>query len=296
MSDHKPSDPISTQQQPTSAPSSELGPNVPQQQSTNGPISFIPTEGGALGPNVPQQQLAIVPSSDTPAEGAALGSGVRHSDTRSGATALNRWHVFVRACMIIPKSGLVWCTRNANPLASMIVAVAALWVAWLALDATQKSLRQSNMATIYTLGSELTKADEERPGLSRYFDAEARKNNGFWLTEKEFWEAFDQLPEEQQTVSRREEYAQLWKDFCCESKEDRVRIYMACMRIGDFTQIAFMQRKLMPKKDWNTWWNYFTDQYDESPFYRVYLTKKRPRWYAFLTEITPKHREEQKFR
>ena len=89
----------------------------------------------------------------------------------------------------------------------------------------------------------------------------------------------------------RQEYKKLWDDYkLLDGKKDQqVVVYMACQRIGDFTQIAFIQRDIIPDHDWNTWWSYMTDQYDESPFYRAFLAK-RPTWYAFLDAIKPENR------
>jgi len=197
---------------------------------------------------------------------------------------------------------MTWATvvNSFLTLATVIVAIVlgfrSLRVSEDSLRATSESLRQNNLATIYTLGGELTKFDQENPDLAKFFDKDLRRP---WITEQEFWQQFDNLPKGKQTEELRQEYKKLWEEFSqLDEKKDKqgdggkgrqVVVYMACQRIADFTQIAFIQRDVIPNHDWNTWWSYMTDQYDESPFYRAFLAN-RPTWYAFLDAIKPENR------
>jgi hypothetical protein len=174
---------------------------------------------------------------------------------------------------VAPKTGwdaMTWATvvNSVLTLAALVVAlfmgVRSLRVAEDSLRATSESLRQSNLATIYALGLEVTKFQDEHPKLARFFDKALRKP----ITDQELWEEYKKLPEEEQTL-----------------------VYLGCQRIADFSQIAFVQRDMLPADDWDTWWSYITDQYDESPIYRDFLSR-RPTWYAFLEAIKSENRAE----
>jgi hypothetical protein len=170
--------------------------------------------------------------------------------------------------------------------ASLFLGLRSLRVSEESLRATSESLRQNNLATIYTLGGELTKFDQENPKLSEFFEAEARKP---WATEEALWGEYEKLPKGRKTCEVRDEYAKMWADYKALDKDEQVKVYMTCQRIADFSQIAFVQRHVLPDDDWDTWWNYITDQYDESPLYRVFLSR-RPGWYAFLDAVKPENR------
>jgi hypothetical protein len=170
--------------------------------------------------------------------------------------------------------------------ASLFFGLRSLHVSEQSLRATSESLRQNNLATIYTLGGELTKFDQENPKLSKFFEAEARKP---WVTERELWAEYEKLPEGRRTAEVRDEYAKMWADYQALDRDEQVKVYMTCQRVADFSQIAFVQRHELPDDDWDAWWNCITDLYDESPLYRVFLSK-RPGWYAFLDAVKPENR------
>jgi hypothetical protein len=155
------------------------------------------------------------------------------------------------------------------------------------LNQLRDTIKQHNLATIYTLGNELTKFDLENPKLGKFFDKEIRHP---WLTKEEFWREYERLPPAQKTKALDNEYEKLWNDFEALNEEEKSKVYWGCVQIADFTQIAYMHEPLFPDRDWNTWWGYFTDQYDESPFYRVFLSK-RPGWYAFTDDLLPGNRD-----
>ena len=149
-------------------------------------------------------------------------------------------------------------------VAAIFLGLRSLHVAEDSQRATSESLRQNNLATIYTLGFEITKFQEEHPKVARFFDKELPRP----MTDQEMWEEYKKLPE-----------------------EDQILVYVGCEKFADFSEIAFMQRELLPPDDWDTWWSYITDQYDESPIFRDFLSK-RPTWYAYLEAIKPENREE----
>lgn len=155
------------------------------------------------------------------------------------------------------------------------------------LNQLRDTIKQHNLATIYTLGNELTKFDLENPKLGKFFDKEMRRP---WVTKEDFWGEYEKLPAAQKTKTLSDEYDKLWKDFEALNEEEKDKVYWGCVQIADFTQIAYMHQPLFPDQDWNTWWSYFTDQYDESPFYRVFLSK-RTDWYAFADDILPGKRD-----
>jgi hypothetical protein len=130
----------------------------------------------------------------------------------------------------------------------------ALYIGIVSLRATNNSLRQSNLATIYTLGAEITKVEQATPSIAKFFDKTRRPA----MTDEEIWGEFKKLPPDEQT-----------------------RIKLHCEQIADFLQIAFLQREALPADDWDTWWSYSIDLYDESPIYRDFLAQ-RPRWYVFM--------------
>jgi hypothetical protein len=166
----------------------------------------------------------------------------------------------------------------------------AIALGLVSLRETNKSLRQNNLATIYTLGFEITKYQQENPKLAKFLDKQLRQP---WITEKEYLAEVEaeveKLPKEQQAKAR-DEYKKLWEEYSKVDEDKQTLLYLGCERIADFSQIAYMQREVLPDEDWNTWWSYITDQYDESPFYRVFLSK-RPTWYAFLEDIKPGKRD-----
>jgi hypothetical protein len=173
--------------------------------------------------------------------------------------------------------------RHIGPLGPLISPVVLLISAFVALivffearkqNATQRensteqltqlrnSLTQNNLTTIYTLGSEILKFQQAHPKLAKFFDKELRPST----TEEQLKEEYEKLSEEERTL-----------------------IYLGSEQLADFSQIAFMQRDILPADDWDTWWSYITDQYDESPIYRDFLLK-RSAWYAFLEEVKPENR------
>jgi hypothetical protein len=155
-----------------------------------------------------------------------------------------------------------WDAMTRATIATSVGTLAALAVALLGLRATFDSLRYYNLATIYGFSQDVTKFFEAHPELNKFFDKEFRPP----MTDQQLWDAFHKLPEDQQ-----------------------VMVKLGCMRIADFTQMAFLQRKTLPADDWDTWWSSMTDQYDECPMYRDYLAK-RPTWYAFDDAIRPENR------
>jgi hypothetical protein len=164
---------------------------------------------------------------------------------------------------------MTWATV-VNAVCTLVALVVAVWlglrsmrVAEDTLRTTAESLRQSNLATIYGLGSETTKFIEANPQLSRFFDKTHRRPD---MTDEELWQEFKKLPEDQQIV-----------------------VDLGCDRIADFMQVAFVQRSVLPADEWNKWWSYFADQYDESPILRGYLVK-RAAWFAFTDAIKPENR------
>ena len=177
---------------------------------------------------------------------------------------------------------ITWLTL-AGVFISLVVGIASL-------RETHNSLRQSNIDTIYSLGFEVTKYQEENPNLAKFLDKELRQP---WITEQDYWSDFDKhatdLSKEEQAKVR-EEYVKMWDEYRMLDEHGQTLLYLGCERIADFSQIAFMQREILPDEDWNTWWSYLTDQYDESPFYRIFLSK-RPSWYAFIDAIKPQNRD-----
>jgi len=180
-----------------------------------------------------------------------------------------------------------WRRWDAMTWSTLIGVAGALFIGIVSLRETNKSLRQNNLATIYTLGFEVTKDQQENWKIAKFLDKELRQA---WVTEKALWGEFEKLPKEQQTKELRDEYTKMWDEYSKLEEKDQTMLYLGCMKIADFSQIAFMQREVLPNEDWNTWWSYIADQYDESPFYRVYLSK-RPTWYAFLDAVKPQNRE-----
>ena len=185
-----------------------------------------------------------------------------------------------------PEAITAKATKSIARLTSFMafLTVLSLYMSWNSVVTTGESLRQSNLATIYTLSGELTRFDQENPALSKFFDKEARRKP--WVTEEDLRK---ETPDE---------YTKLWEDFEALDKNNRgdryeqFKVYMACQRIADFSQLAFLQRDVLPAEDWDTWWNYITDQYDESPLYRIYLAK-RARWYSpeFVEAVKPDPRD-----
>jgi hypothetical protein len=225
--------------------------------------------------------MSIVSQYDTTTEPAVIAptkSGWRNWDAQTWATVVS-----------------AICTAVAIAI-SLWFGVRSMNLGEESLRQTSDSIRQANLATIYALGGELTKFDQENTELAKFFDKELRRP---WITKQEFWQQFESLSKDKQTEELCQEYKKLWEEFSqLDDKKDKtaeankgrqIVVYMACQRIGDFTQLAFIQRNIIPDNDWNSWWSYITDQYDESPFYRAFLAK-RPTWYAFHNAIKPENR------
>jgi hypothetical protein len=172
------------------------------------------------------------------------------------AAATHRWDAMTWASVVNAA-----CTLVALAIA-LFLGLRSMRVAEDSLRATGDSLRQSNLATIYTLDMETTKFFEANPKLSKFFDKMHRPP----MTDPELEAEFQKLSEEQ-----------------------RVLVYLACERITDFMQVTFVQRDALPADEWDTWWRSFGDQYDESPVLRDYLAK-RSTWYAFVEAIKPENR------
>lgn len=161
---------------------------------------------------------------------------------------------------------LVRWWRRLEPMTwvTLLGVAVAFCIGIVSLWATNKSLRQSNLATIYTLGAEIIKVEQATPSIVKFFDKTRRPA----MTDEEIWDEFKNLHPDEQT-----------------------RIYLHCTQIADFLQIAFLQREALPADDWDTWWSYSIDLYDESPIYRDFLAQ-RPQWYVFMGEgaLKPENR------
>src|SRR5215210_4388192 len=64
---------------------------------------------------------------------------------------------------------ITWATVVNSALTLMALMV-AIFLGVYSLWATSENLRQSNMATIYAFGFEITKFQEEHPKLAKFFD------------------------------------------------------------------------------------------------------------------------------
>lgn len=73
-------------------------------------------------------------------------------------------------------------------------------------------------------------------------------------------------------------------EFHMGNDQNKIAIWHGCEKLSDFIQLTFNQRHLIPKEDWETWWNYFLDLYQESPVLREFL-KTRKNWYSFEDKI-----------
>ena len=125
------------------------------------------------------------------------------------------------------------------------------------LDLTRKSIEQNNLATIYSLSQATHSFLIEDPTIAIHFDKVYREN----LTDKE-----------------------LLDDFHSSNLQRRVTIWHGCESIADFMQLSFAQKDLLPKEDWESWLNYFSDLQQESPVFRKFL-ETRENWYNFQKKL-----------
>jgi hypothetical protein len=156
------------------------------------------------------------------------------------------------------KSGhtlLEWLTAIGSLLSGLGISVAMY-----AVVVSVQTLEASTLASIYSMGQEVTRFFAERPEIAPYFYKEDREG----ISDDELRAQVKQL----------------------EPNERRL-VKIACELNADFFQVLFVQRKRLPDDDWDTWWSFMCDTYDESPVMQDYL-EQRSTWYAFTDAVKDK--------